>query len=179
MHPQLLDIIEELGDATRRLGRLSSTFDEAAWHRRVDPARWSPAECVAHLNLTNSAFLPSLRAKVDEGRARGGSAPARYRRDPMGWLLWRMMPPPVRLRVPSSAGFIPESSLPRDEVLATFSRLQDELIAVISDADGLPLQKLRIRSPFDNRASYNLFSAFGILARHEHRHLWQAEGSGK
>ena len=30
-------------------------------------------------------------------------------------------------------------------------------------------------APIDARARYNLFAALGIVPRHQHRHLWQAE----
>ena len=42
-------------------------------------------------------------------------------------------------------------------------------------ADGLPLGKVKVASPFDPRARYNLYSCFVILPRHQVRHLEQAE----
>jgi hypothetical protein len=173
MHPQLQQIIDEFHGATERLNALVDGLPEENWKLRAHPDRWSVAECVAHLNLTGEAFLPPLRQALASGP--GGSAPARYRRDPLGWFLWRMMKPPVRLRVPSAPMFIPQALAPMKDVLADFHCMQSQLIAVVESGDGAPLQRLRIRSPFDQRASYNVFAAFGILARHEHRHLLQAE----
>lgn len=42
-------------------------------------------------------------------------------------------------------------------------------------AVSLPLDRIKIASPFDRRFKYNLFSFFHILLAHERRHLWQAE----
>jgi len=43
------------------------------------------------------------------------------------------------------------------------------------EADGLPVDRIRIASPFDARLKYSLYAALTILPRHQHRHLWQAE----
>jgi hypothetical protein len=60
-------------------------------------------------------------------------------------------------------------------IIDEFSRLQAEQIACVREADGLPLGRVRITSPFDARLKYNLYACFTILPRHQHRHLWQAE----
>jgi DinB superfamily len=133
------------------------------------------AECVAHLNLTSEAFVPLIRAALDEGRRSGRLAPRRYRRDPIGWLLWRMQGPPVRHRLKTTAPFIPRGGLPLDRLLAEFDRLQQVQIACVEAADGLDLGRLWVRSPFNPRIRYNMFSCLSILPKHQHRHLWQAE----
>jgi DinB superfamily len=175
MSPQLAAVLEELRDARERLHRLRERVPPERWTPRIDPDRWSVAECVEHLNLTSRAYLPVIRGALEEGRRLGGGAPGRYRRDPVGWLLWRTMGPPVRLRMKTPAAFVPVPTESAEELVAEFDRLQAELIELTGAADGLPLRRLRVTSPFDARASYNLFSALSILPRHQHRHLWQAE----
>jgi hypothetical protein len=136
------------------------------------------AECIEHLNLTAQAYLPLLRAALDSGRAptgRGAAAPRRYRRDPVGWLMWRMAGPPVRHRIKTTSAFIPSSHRPVVELVAEFDRLQDAQIRCVVDGDGLPLARLWITSPFNPRIRYNVYSCLTILPRHQQRHLWQAE----
>jgi hypothetical protein len=173
VHPQLQAVIDELGTAQARLHALAAATPPAAWSRRSDPARWSIAECVAHLNLTSAAFVPLLR------QALAGPAEAivtkRYRRDPMGWLLWWTMGPPVRLRLKTAAPFIPQATAGPAELMAEFDRWQAELVGCVRKAEGLPLGRLWVRSPFNARARYNVYAALTILPRHQHRHLWQAE----
>jgi hypothetical protein len=175
MHPQLQDVADELAAARARLDALAGRVPAEAWSRRPAEGRWSPAECVAHLNLTSEAFLPPLREAVERARDLDGPPPARYRRDPVGWILWWMLRPPVRLRVKTSAPFVPGGEAEPEALRADFGRLQDELAGVLEAADGLPLGKVRIVSPFDPRVRYNAYAAFSILSRHQHRHLWQAE----
>jgi hypothetical protein len=175
VHPQLATIVTELGDADTRLRRLAAAVPAGWWLRRADPARWSIAECVAHLNLASEAYLPLIRDGLECARRLGQGAPARYRRDPMGWLLWRMAGPPVRCRVRTTAPFIPQALASVDGVLETFHRLQVEQVEAVRQGDGLPLHRVRITSPFDARIRYNLYAALTMLAPHQHRHLWQAE----
>jgi hypothetical protein len=175
LHPQLGAVVREFEDATARLERLAAATPPQWWTRRADPASWSVAECVAHLNLTARAFIPLVGEGLAEARRLGGPAPRRYRRDPIGWLLWRTAGPPVRIRVRTTAPFVPEALGPVSAMLETFAEDQARQIQAVRRADGLPLGQVRIASPFDPRLRYNLYACLTILPRHQHRHLWQAE----
>jgi DinB superfamily len=175
VHPQLQAVVDEFSAAQERLHALARVTPAAWWGARSDPARWSIGECVAHLNLTAEAFLPLLRHGIEQGRRLSTKPGVRFRRDPVGWLLWRTTGPPVRHRVRTPAPFVPSGSEPREAALAAFDRLQAEQIGAVRDADGVPLTSVRITSPFDRRIRYNLYSCFTILPRHQERHIWQAE----
>jgi hypothetical protein len=168
MNAQLSEIVLGFQGASERLDRLVRELPAELWTLRTDPQRWSVAECVEHLNLTGRVYLPILEDAIDRARPR-------YRRDPVGWLLWKSMPPPVRHRVRTTAPFVPGSGQPPAELVAEFDRLQQEQIALVRDADGLPLHRIRVVSPFNARVRYNAFSCLSILPPHQHRHLWQAE----
>ena len=175
MRPQLQEIVDEFETALERLHRLVATVPENSWAQRPEPHRWSVAECVAHLNITSAAFVPLLKEGLDRARAIGGPAPERYRLDFVGWLLQKYTGPPVRLRVKTPPGFEPTKCPAPKHLAEEFARWQDELIACVEEADGLPIHRVRITSPFNARLKYNLFAGFGILPRHQHQHLWQAE----
>ncbi|HEY6361870.1 MAG TPA: DinB family protein [Vicinamibacterales bacterium] len=175
MHPELKAVIDEFESALVRLHALRDTVPACKWIDRPGPDRWSIAECVAHLNLTSSAFLPLLRTGLDEARRSGHKAPVRYHRDLTGWLLWKSMGPPVKRKFATMAPFVPRSDRNSADHVAEFERLQAEQLALAREADRLPIQRVKIASPFNTRVYYNLFSALSILPRHQHRHLWQAE----
>ena len=174
MHPQLQAIVDQFEQALARLHALASELPEPAWTWRPAPGRWSVGECVVHLNLTSAAYLPPLRAvfRSEAPKTRPG---VRYRRDPLGWLMWWMVGPPVRIRVKTTARFIPQGSTPAKTLIADFERWQRDQIACVHEAEGHDLNLLRIRSPFDPRVGYNAYACLTILPRHQHRHLWQAE----
>ncbi|HEX2249735.1 MAG TPA: DinB family protein [Gemmatimonadales bacterium] len=175
LHPELEAVRAEFVSAQDRLQRLAEAVPETAWNRRPDPGRWSIAECVGHLNLTAMAYLPLLGDALARARRIPGPAPKRYRRDPIGWILWRTQGPPVRHRLKTIAAFVPGANQRPAELLAEFERLQDAQLSCVREADGLRLGQVWIRSPFDPRIRYNIYSCLSILARHQHRHLWQAE----
>lgn len=181
MHPQLVAIVDEFERAQERLHRLADRTDDDAWAARPHADAWSAAECVAHLNLTSRAYVPLVRGALAERRASSGTAPARYRRDPVGWLISTMSGPMPRIahrrfgRVRTAAAFVPDGDLPRATLLADFDALQAEQIALVRQADGAPLERIRVTSPFDARVRYNLYACLVTLPAHQHRHLEQAE----
>jgi hypothetical protein len=178
MHAQLKEIVDEFTSARARLDALARRVPDDDWGVRRDPERWSVSENIEHLNLLDEECIPVIEQALAQARAAGGPAPRRYRRDLLGWFLWRIMPPPVRfMRTRSKPGFVPTATLPPEQIRARFERIQDSLLALTAASDGLPIDRIRIVSPVDPRARYNLFAALGILARHQHRHLWQAEQS--
>ena len=176
MHPQLQALLDDFTAARERLHRLVATVPADRFAQRPPSGGWSPAECVAHLNLTSVAFVPGLREAIAKARANGaGPAPARYRHDLLGWLIWRSQKPGGGFKSKTTAAFIPESSVPRAELIAEFDRLQDEQMELVRRGDGLPLGKMKIASPFEPRMKYNVYSALALLPTHQHRHLLQAE----
>jgi hypothetical protein len=178
MHPQLREIEQELVAAREGFRRLAERMDGALARTRPAPGAWSAAECVEHLNLTSAAMLPELRAGIEEARALGGAAPGRLRRGLVGWLIWRASRPGGGMRVRTRGGFVPPEPAGHgtaDGLLDAFDRHQEEQIALVRSADGLPLHRVRVRSVFDRRVSYNLYAGLAILSTHQLRHLGQAE----
>jgi hypothetical protein len=75
----------------------------------------------------------------------------------------------------TTAAFVPLENAGRAAVIADFERLQSELTALVRSADGLPLHRVRIASPFAERLHYSVYSALTILPSHQQRHIQQAE----
>jgi hypothetical protein len=175
VRPELQAVLDEFEAASSRLQVLCDRVPAERWAERPGPDRWSAGECVAHLNLTAAGMLPLLRAGLDEARRSGRPAPRRYRRDPIGWLIWKTQGPQPKRKFKTVASFVPRAGRPMAELLEEFRAFQAQQMGFVREADGLPITHVRITSPFDSRVKYNVFSALTILPRHQHRHLWQAE----
>jgi hypothetical protein len=181
VNAQLERIEAEFVAAQARLHELGRILPHAQWSTRPATDRWSVAECVDHLNRTSDAFVPLLREALQQAAARRATEPTarsnqHYRRDALGWMLSVLLPPPVRwVRVNTTEPFRPVPAQTPAELIARFEQLQAEQISCLRAADGLPLNSIRVPSPFNARARYNAYSCFVILPRHQHRHLWQAE----
>lgn len=175
VNPQLSVIAEDYLAALDRLRSLEKKIPNDRWAVRPDPHRWSVSECVAHLNITSRLFIPELERAIDEARLLPVAPAKRYRKDPVGWLLWKIMPPPVKLRAKAPSRFNPEMPSDKGESIKEFELLQEAQVGLLRQANGLPIDQVRVPSPFSRKVSYNLFAAFSILPLHQHRHLWQAE----
>ena len=154
MHQQLADIVTEFNLASARVLVLHRDLAAGRWNRRPAPERWSPSDCVAHLNLTAIAMMPLIRHGLDEARR-------------------------SRFKSKTIPAFVPTSDRSAEEVMAEFDRLQEEQIVLTRAAAGLPIDRVKMSSPFNANVRYNIFSALSILPRHQHRHLWQAEQAGR
>ena len=165
----------ELTEATQRARKLVTETEGRLFTVRPDAYRWSAAECIAHLSITTREFIPILRETIDEAIRTGHHSHAVPQMDWLGAALRWFMEPPIRSKVKTSQPFVPKSVRAKAEALAEFESLQAELIDLVRAAKDLDLRKLKVRSAFDKRVRYNVFSAFRIIAAHERRHLWQAE----
>ena len=180
MQGQLRRISEEFDAASIRLHRLVDGIPPERGALRNESEKWSVAECVAHLNLTGGAYVPLIRAGLDSAAKLGVGARSRYRRDPVGWLLSVAMGPLPRLgrfqlgKVRTSMDFEPGPGPEYQRTMNEFDRLQREQVRLVLAADGLPIDRVRINSPFDPRLRYNLYSALCLLPRHQERHIAQA-----
>lgn len=178
---QLDDIAKELAAVRARFAALDAAVSDAQWNRRSMPDSWSVAECVAHLNLTAAAMMPRIRDAIAEARALAPVGERAYRAGAVGWILTSMMGP-VQIvlgfklgKVRTPPPFVPGSELPRGQVVAEFRRWQEEEMGVIRESAGFSIDRVSILSPFAENVRYDGYSALRIVARHELRHIVQAE----
>jgi hypothetical protein len=136
--------------------------------------RWSAAECVEHLNITNRAYLPRLSEAIRTLRRKNLVSRGGFRLDWNARLLKYWLEPPSRLRLPTGAAFQPVSVQDPAAVLTAFQSIGQELEQELASGRGLALDAEKIRSPFAESMQYNVYSAFAIIAAHNRRHLWQA-----
>ena len=184
MQKQLAAIIESLEAAQGKLRSLSDNASAAQWSMHPASDAWSAADCVEHLNLTSRAYIPLLRTAIAEARSIHAEESRAYHMDFPGRLLAFMMRPMKHIgkfklgRVKTTGPFTPRGGQTREQLLSDFVRLQGDLIGLIRNADGLPIDRVKIQSPF-GRLRYNAYSALEIIAQHEHRHLQQAKEAAR
>lgn len=181
MHSQIAEVIGAFEHAQARLDRFTDAIPDDRWSARNDPARWSPAECVAHLNLTNAEYVPRIRKAIEEARKLPRVSGRKYKADLFGRMFALTIGPLPKIgrtrigRVKTTAPFVPTGSFPKQQLVAEFKRIQLELIAIVTESDGMAIDKVKITSPFGEKIHYSVYSAFIILPRHEERHIQQAE----
>lgn len=178
---QLATLGEEFAQVRARFAALESRVSDAEWLRPPRPEAWSVAQCVQHLNLTAAAMLPRIRAAVTAARELPPIGDRAYRGALLGRVLAAMLGPAPKLmgitlgRSKTAAAFVPGAELPRSRTVSEFRHWNTEGAAMVSEAEGLQLDRCTIESPFVKGTRYDAYSALWILVRHEHRHLVQAE----
>ena len=178
---QLEAVAEEFARVRARFAALEARVSDEDWKARPAPHEWSVSECVAHLNLSAAAMLPRMRQAFAEAREFPPIGTRKYRGVVLGRMLAAMMGPvPIVLviklgKTTTAAPFVPGADLPRSQTVSDFRHWNTEESALVREAEDLQVDKTMLESPFVKGARYDGFSALWIVARHEHRHLKQAE----
>jgi hypothetical protein len=176
VHPQLQAIVIELETACDRLRLLQSHVPGDVWDKQPAAGGWSVLQCIEHLNLTTEALLPTMRAARQQLVESGAVTSRRsYRFDVTGFLVWKAVAPTCRLKTRTAAAFVPAEARPGSRAFADFERLQADVQALVRACDGLPIDRVKVRSPFNGRVQFNLYAALRLIPQHQQRHLLQAE----
>lgn len=138
------------------------------------PKRWSVADCMNHLNVTVTKYLPRIAAMIAQGRAEGLTGTGPFRHPFVGDWFVRLLEPPPRRRMRVPGVFAPLPGVQAATLLPEFERLRGELVQRIRESDGLDLAALRTASPAARFFQLTLGQCFAALAAHDRRHLWQA-----
>lgn len=168
---QLDEVKAQFDAASARARQLLTGGDAETLTCRPQPDRWSAAECIAHLTLTNRHYPSLIRGALEQAPA--GDGP--YGMDLRGRLLRWILEPPYRSGVKTMPSMEPQAGESPAQVLTGFLASQEEILKLLEAGRGKALEKTTITSPFSKRMRYNAYSCFQVLAAHERRHLWQAE----
>lgn len=174
-HPQIEALLRQLSDATARAERLAGAATPQKLAARPSPTSWSAAECLAHLTLTTDAYLPLLDAALAAAPPGTVAHDHRYAPGFIGGLLAWSLEPPYRMKTKTGPSFVPGPPADANAVLAQFLAGQAELKQRLIACDGKDLNRMMVRSPFNQKLRYNVYAALLSLLAHQRRHLWQAE----
>lgn len=135
---------------------------------------WSIGECLEHLVVTAEEFYQQMHPALERQPRHGIPTAETWRPTLAGRLILRALDPVARRRVRSPQVLVP-SPVPRPALLEAFLAAQDELIAMMREADGMDLTRIRLHSPASVCIRLHLGDAFEMLICHAERHLGQAE----
>jgi hypothetical protein len=174
MTSHLTEIDGVLREVSARAEALGASLGAEQMLRRPEPNRWSPAECLAHLTITATAYAPVWRDAFAAARQRGARGSEPYRMDFIGRMLnWSLEPGRFRYKTP--AHMQPINVASGEAALAAFLDSQRMVQQFVIEGDGLPLDRMTIASPAVASIRYSVWSSFVIIGTHGRRHLAQAE----
>jgi hypothetical protein len=172
---QIDSLVDQLRANLRQAAQIFSSHTTGQLEHRPAQGRWSAAECVAHLNLSNRAYLSLLDSAIEELRMKKLSSDGPFRLNWNARLLKYWLEPPSRLKLPTAAGFQPLEVKDPSATLEEFRSIGKELEEKLNSARGLALDRIKITSPFAENMNYSAYSTFVLIPPHNRRHLWQAE----
>lgn len=179
--PFQVSLVPDLQDDRRQLEAINedardliADLSETQFNWTPAPGQWSIGECLDHLNVTNRELIKPLHEAIKDAHARGRTFQGPFRH---GWLVnkfVRSMEPPVKRKFKAPAIFRPRPQMSLIEVSREFFAVQDEVLQLIEEANGIHLARVKIASPVSRFLKYSVGQAFDLIATHERRHLWQA-----
>ncbi len=172
---QVDSLLHELRQNSRHAQLMFESHTTGHLQHHPGPGRWSPAECLAHLNLSNRAYLRVLDSAIERLREKKVLGDGPFHLNWNARLLKYWLEPPSRLRLPTSAPFQPMAVKDPAEALEEFQAIGKVLEENLDSSRGLALDGVKLVSPFTEKMKYNAYSAFVLIAAHNRRHLWQAE----
>ncbi|HYX52089.1 MAG TPA: DinB family protein [Candidatus Limnocylindrales bacterium] len=165
----------EINDCRQRADDLLKDLTPGQFVQRPDPAKWSIAECIAHMSATAAVVRKIMRKGIARAREHNlrGQGPFAY-----GWrghlLIWIAEPPP-KFRIPAPKSVAPALAIDHPhQIVPDFMKAQDDWENLLKEADGLDLSRItcgKLSSLFRCQMSGGLM----WMMAHQRRHLWQAE----
>lgn len=168
------DLKAELDLISKDIRSLTSGMDAAALMKRPPGGGWSVGEILQHLILTADAMLPLIDAALTELERGGRKSASPSGLGIMGWLLYKALEPPPRMKSKTSKPFEPVAVGDPVALAEHLIAENAKLSALIDRGSGLATGTVKIASPFNASVKYNVYAAFRITLVHARRHLWQA-----
>ena len=174
--PFLVQMNDLLNSCTRRTEEFAGGLSEAQLNWRPGEGRWSVAECLDHLLVTNALYLGCMERAIHRAHAKGKSAEesTHSRNTIFGGFIIRTLKGGRAKAVPAPRMFSPASDI-TPGIVDRFVKSQVRLTEAMHDAEGLHLDRVKFGTPVSALLRANLGEAFELLVLHEARHLDQAE----
>ncbi len=172
-HPHLRKLLDDLKTVTAETERLRATLSDAQCIWKPAPDVWNVLECFQHLIVTDERYYPRLRLAIEKAKRERGSAP--FRPSFFGKTFIRYVSPESQRKIKTFRTFEPSPALTDVTVLQEFVDHQDELTALIRQADGIDLNRGKFASPASRLLRFSVGEGLTVLVVHQQRHLQQAQ----
>ena len=147
------------------------TAEQINW--RAQPGEWSVGQCLEHLAIANEIYLPPLEQAI-ANRAPGPVeeiTPGWFAR----WFIRSYIAPSAQTKRAKAPSKIAPAATVDPSVLERFLASNRRVRDVVGRARDLDVNRIRFRNPFIPVIHFTVGTGFEITAKHEARHLLQAE----
>lgn len=168
--PRLLD---ELRAADARAVALAKPLTTVQINWRPSPVEWSIGQCLDHLLVANRVYLPSITDALQQAQRQPVQdiRPGWFGR----WFIRTYIAPSSASKKSKAPGKIAPVSEVDGAVLDRFLASNEEARRLIERAREMDVNHLRFKNPFVPLLRFTVGTGFEIIAKHQDRHLLQAE----
>jgi hypothetical protein len=174
---RILDDIERAGSVATALIRGLS--DEQFNWRPDGGTRWSVAQCLEHLAMTNELYGAAIRSAVEQAKRSGSTRRGELKPGFLGQKFVNSLEPPVKRRGRAPSQVKPTSTLSRDEIVRRYHQAHEQLRQTVIDAATIDANRVTFANPFLKILRVKVSTGLHVIAAHDRRHLWQAESVTK
>jgi hypothetical protein len=162
-----------LDASDRRAESLANGLSPAQLNWRPSPDSWSIGQCLEHLRAGKEILAPAISAAL------AGHEHGRVEEIALGWfsgwfLRTYIAPNPGGKRAQAPRSLQPASQVDPN-ILRTFLRSTEAARALVMQASTYDVNRIRYKNPFVPLLRFTVGVGLEIIAKHENRHLLQAE----
>jgi hypothetical protein len=158
-----------------KIKSLLENVEDEIFNKRPAEGKWSAAECIDHLVVTNKLYLEKLEALQKEKSEQANQSEDYHPRKAEEKIIG-LMEPPVKLKVKTPSEFKPHADHNKNELLDKYSDIQFKLIEKLKQMN-IEQMKEKITSPASNLLKLQAGETFFLIAVHDRRHIWQLENT--
>ncbi len=176
MNNEYLDhVIVMLQQAEVKVKDNFTMLSEPQLNWKPNEKKWSIAECLDHLIVTNNLYLKIFeKIKADQIESNFWTKVPFWHKLG-GNLVLKSVDPDNAKKVKTFGIFKPRYSAYSNDIICDFEDVQAKLISDIKALDRFNHKKVKIISPVNKAVVYTLYDACNILWKHEIRHFNQAK----
>ena len=152
---------------------------EVALMGKPGPKKWSPLDCIEHLNEVGKIYLPRMELALRQFPSQNITASDTYSPGILGSYMARTMKLKSDHRVPFNMKTFNNlkpggGTKASNDILNEFVRQQETMLELIDKSHAVDLGKIKITSAIGIVLRFKLGDCFQFLINHTQRHLWQA-----
>jgi hypothetical protein len=167
------DLMAQLDEWDREAKELVAGLTAEQLNWQPAPGSWSIGQCLDHLCATTDAYLPPVRAALENGR--GPAVQEIAPGGPTRWFIRKFIEPSTQAaRAKAPKKIVPIARV-ETSVLDRFVRGNEAVRGLIRRAAPYDVNRIRFKNPFIPGLRFTVGAGLLIICRHERRHLLQAQ----
>lgn len=148
---------------------------ELLW--KPDPKRWSAAQSIEHILVTNERYFPILEKRISSGGDKNNNKKP-YKPTFWGKMIYKAVDPALMKTNKSRTAkiFNPQPSVEIPTLIRRFEKDQQKLKGILEKTFEVDTTK-KIPSPLTRFVRFSLVDAMAIITKHQIRHYIQAKNA--